>query len=94
MIQVQTVTLNDLLQQNNAPTHIDFISVDTEGSEYEILKVFDFDRYKVSAWAIEHNSGPTRQPIFDLMTAHGYQRVLTGRSRYDDWYINTNLDRK
>lgn len=94
VIQVETVTLNDLLSAHNAPDYIDFVSVDTEGSEFEILKVFDFDRYTVGAWAIEHNNGPTRQQIYDLMVKHEYQRVLTGRSRYDDWYINKNLNRK
>jgi FkbM family methyltransferase len=56
VINVKTISLNDLLKKYNAPTKIDYISLDTEGSEFEIIKSFNFDNYKVSVWSIEHNS--------------------------------------
>lgn len=37
-----TISLLDLLKKYNAPRVIDYISIDTEGSEYQIPKYFDF----------------------------------------------------
>jgi len=89
---VDTVSLLDLLDQHNAPEHIEYISVDTEGSELAILGEFDFDRYRVDLWTIEHNYvAEQRQAIQDLMTGQGYMNILCDRSKYDDWYIHQSL---
>jgi FkbM family methyltransferase len=87
-IEVPTITLNDLLKQHDAPRHIDYISIDTEGSELAILEAFDFSAYEVSAFTIEHNFGPAREKIQRLMQRHGYVRVFPAFSRWDDWYVS------
>jgi len=46
------ITLPEVLDAN-AMTHIDFISLDVEGKEIEILEHFDFEKYDVSVWLIE-----------------------------------------
>ena len=86
---VTTVSLNDLLQRHNAPRHIDYLSVDTEGSEYEILEQFDFQRYSVSVITCEHNFSNQREKIHQLLSRNGFSRVYEGISRWDDWFINT-----
>ena len=91
-IFVPTVSLNDLLEQHNAPKQIDFLSIDTEGSEFEILSRFDFSgKRRIQLVAVEHNFiEDNRENIFQLMTRHGYERVHIGYSRFDDWYRNKN----
>ena len=53
IIRKQCVTLESILDKHNAPDIIDYISLDTEGSEYEILKNFPFNKYNVMAFSIE-----------------------------------------
>lgn len=84
---VETVSLNDLLIQNGAPPRIDFMSLDTEGSELEILKAFDFDTWDVRLIAVEHNFSDTRQGLYDLLTSRGYERRLETLSDVDDFYV-------
>ena len=44
--EVTTLTLLELLQKYDAPKVIDYLSIDTEGSEFDILEAFDFDAYQ------------------------------------------------
>jgi FkbM family methyltransferase len=85
--EVNTISLNDLLAKYNAPRVIDYLSIDTEGSEYEILKNFDFSNYSFKIITCEHNHTPSRDLIYNLLTFHGYTRVLKEVSQFDDWYI-------
>lgn len=84
---VYTVSLMDLLSQFNAPKDIDYLSIDTEGSEYEILSAFDFDAYNIKVITCEHNFTPMRQKLFDLLTSKGYTRKYQEFSSFDDWYV-------
>lgn len=83
VIDVETISLDDFLTRHDAPHGIDYISVDTEGSEYEILSTFPFEKWDVRCWTIEHNFSPIRDRIYMLMRAHGYERV---EAKWDDWY--------
>jgi FkbM family methyltransferase len=86
--EVDTVSLDDLLQTHDAPTEIDYLSVDTEGSELEILENVDFNRWRFNVITVEHNFVPkNRSAIFKLLTAAGYTRIATQFSEWGDWYI-------
>jgi FkbM family methyltransferase len=88
---VESVSLDDLLDDHKAPTDIGFISIDTEGSELDILSTFDFSRYRVRFFCIEHNFSSARAGVLKLMTKNGYTRVLDGISAFDDWYVANGL---
>jgi FkbM family methyltransferase len=85
--KVTTVSLTDLLSEHQAPRFIEFISIDTEGSEYEILRDFDFETYQFGLICVEHNFTENRGRIFDLLTDKGYRRVYEEFSKWDDWYV-------
>lgn len=91
--QVKTVSLRDLLLTHNSPAQVNFLSIDTEGSEYLILEDFDFTEYKFDLICVEHNHTSNRERIFQLLTTNGYKRIHTELSQWDDWYVDVeNLD--
>ncbi len=85
--EVPTVSLEELLSEHDAPRHIDYLSIDTEGSEFEILSNFDFSKYKIDIITCEHNFTERQSDIFKLLSAQGYQRMAPHLSRFDDWYV-------
>lgn len=84
---VRTVALNDMLRDFSAPTEIDYMSVDTEGSELRILSAFDFRAHIVNVITVEHNYSSDRDKIRELLTRNGYRRKFELFSRWDDWYV-------
>ena len=85
--KVNTISLNDLLDKYGAPKVIDYLSVDTEGSELDILTTFDFKKYRFNCITIEHNFTENREKMKFLLEENGYKRVFKHLSKWDDWYI-------
>jgi FkbM family methyltransferase len=85
--QVETISLLDLLRSHNAPKHVEFLSVDTEGSEFEILNAFDFSQYSFGAICVEHNYLGNRPKVKTLLEANGYRQVYPELSEFDDWFV-------
>lgn len=88
---VKTISLSDLLDKSAAPKVIDYLSIDTEGSEYEILSAFNFEKYQFRVITCEHNFAPQRDLILALLSRHGYQRKFEQCSEFDDWYVQPSL---
>lgn len=84
VIEVTTISLMDLLDQQAAPAVIDYLSIDTEGSELAILEGIDWSRYQFRCITVEHNFTEQRQGIQVLLEAQGYQRR---EQQWDDWYV-------
>lgn len=85
-LHLKTISLDDFLQENNAPEIIDYLSIDTEGSEYEILSSFPFDKWFVRCLSVEHNFGEQRELIYKLLSSLGYTRVAC---EWDDLYYKS-----
>lgn len=88
----KTRTLQSILEDCNAPYKIEYMNLDVEGAEYEVLRVFPFDRYSFKCMSIEHNyEEPKRSQIRQLLESKGYK--LEHSVHVDDWYVYQNWGR-
>lgn len=82
IIQVQCLLFNSILEQHNI-YHIDYLTIDTEGNEYEILKTIDFNKYKIDVIDVENNYRETK--VKKLLLEKGY--CLVESLLQDDIYM-------
>ena len=87
--KVKTYLLNDLLKEYGI-SYVDYLSIDTEGGEYEILQSIDFEKYYIYIIGVENNYNDT--PIRKFMAESGYKFVT--RLGKDDIYVNTRTYEK
>ena len=88
IVSVKTISLNRAVEKEFKFKPPSYISVDTEGSEYEILKVFDFKRFRPVVFTIEHNFTELQLKIDALMKANDYLSVFKKITAFDAWYIS------
>lgn len=89
-IEVNTISVRDFFNTYNIPHHVEFLSVDTEGSEYNILKEINYEEYSFDFIMAEHNnSTESKYGIKNLLESKGY--TLCKGTHIDDIYINNTL---
>jgi len=66
---VPAKTLNVILGEAESPNYIDFLSIDVEGAEYDVISGIDFTKYTFGLICLE-----TYKPeiILEFMKTHGY----------------------
>ena len=72
IIKVKTDILPNLLRKHGVKK-VDFCSIDTEGSEFDIIRTIDFDEFYFGLFLIENNYGDSR--VRDFLEAKGYELV-------------------
>nr|WP_202225399.1 FkbM family methyltransferase [Okeania sp. KiyG1] len=88
-IKVITACPEDILNLYKFPENFDFLSLDVEGAELDVLESFNLSKYRPALACIEHNHvADKRLAIFQLLSSHGYQRI---QCRFDDWYYNLDI---
>lgn len=78
-------TLNKVLRENRIK-RIDYLSIDTEGNEYEILTSIDFNRFKIHIMTIENNYKDLS--IREFLATAGFELVAI--LEQDEVYENKN----
>ncbi len=91
VISVKTISLNDVIEKKFGSKTPSYISIDTEGSEYEILKAFDFKKFRPIIFTVEHNYTELQSKIDKIMNSNDYIRVFKSNSAFDAWYISKEI---
>lgn len=81
------VSLAQMLREHNAPRTIDYLALDTEGSEARILTGFDFSEFQVRAISIEGDE------CTGILTAAGYTEVRNPfcNVEWEHYYVRPDL---
>ena len=73
-IEVDTITFEELMSNYKDINHIDFMSLDIEGGELDVLKSIDFDKYSFGLITVEYNDN--YDEILKLMNSKGYKKLM------------------
>ena len=95
-LKLFTTTLDHILEEYKAPKNIDYLSLDIEGSEYRILKNFDFNKYNIKiisierAFSIDKNNKSkeyinSKKLLQELLSNNNYKHIQS--CGYDDMFI-------
>ena len=82
-IKVPVVRLDTILDERNFDDKIDFISIDTESTELDVLMGIDFDKWKIDLLVVENNHDES--DIETYLKQFGY--VKDRRYKVNDFYI-------
>jgi FkbM family methyltransferase len=85
---VPGITLAKLFKDNEIPSNFEYLSIDVEGFELEVLKTNDWGNWKPKYITIEHNFNDSRHLIRELLLKHGYSHSPeVSIFSWDDWYF-------
>ncbi|HEX4040982.1 MAG TPA: FkbM family methyltransferase [Xanthobacteraceae bacterium] len=82
-IEVPVRTLDEILREAAAPSPIDFVSIDVEGHEVEVLSGFDLARWRPRLILVEDHV--TSLATHRALTGAGYR--LIRRTGPNGWYV-------
>ena len=85
--KVLTISLNDVFKEYFDESPVDYMSVDTEGSEFLILEKFDFEKYSPKVVTVEHNYSNNQEKLDTLFSENNYTRVFKKYTQFDAWYV-------
>ncbi len=88
MLRVDTINPTELLDRFSSPQLIDYMSLDVEGAELEVLRALDLSKYRIALMSIEHNHDQTKRKLIrDYLGRFGYVAI---DHRNDDLFYNAH----
>lgn len=85
-VSVVTQELDQILGSLNFGRKIDFISIDVEGHELDVLKGFSLINWQPTIVLVEDNSNYEERNVRDYMYKHDY--ICFKRTGVNDWYAH------
>jgi FkbM family methyltransferase len=91
-VERKSETLAAILDRSKAPKNMEYLSIDIEGLEFDVLKSFPFHQYGFGVITVEHNAyvgiecQERREQMLTFLSAKGYVREM--EVQQDDLYIN------
>ena len=82
----RTISPETLRQEAATPSVIDFLSLDVEGAEVDVLRNFPWGHTVVRFACVEHNHRDDEMEIDEILARHGLARVLRQWTGFDGWY--------
>jgi len=87
-VPLKSRTLTDILDDNNAPTIIDYLSIDIEGAELACLQGIDFNKYIFLFMTVEYgNREDFKNKIINFLSKKNY--VVHRINRFDIEFVYT-----
>jgi len=86
LIKVKTKKLETIFNENNV-SHINYLSIDVEGAEFEVIKSINFDKVFIDVIGFENNYNETSIPIVKYLEDKNF--VFIHKS-IDIFMINKN----
>lgn len=98
---IPDTTIKEILDEHNAPTVIDYVSIDIEPMSITALNNFPFDEYEFKVLTFEHDlyasNSFQKDEAYKLLTERGYFRLCNNVNvpeamglglYFEDWWIN------
>jgi FkbM family methyltransferase len=85
--KVKAFTLAEVLDKHFPEKKLDFLSIDTEGNDLDILESLDLNNYEINAICVEHNNRIGSEKIISHMNKNRYDLAWSKYSKNDYWFI-------
>jgi FkbM family methyltransferase len=76
IIKVNTKKLETIFDENNV-SHINYLSIDVEGAEFEVIKSINFDKVFIDVIGFENNYHDVSVPIVEYLQNKGFIYIHT-----------------
>lgn len=88
VVSVTATTLDKILEAENHQGQVDFVSIDVEGHELDVLTGFSLEVYRPRLLLVEDNSFGINPAVQKYLRSKGYFRVH--RTGVNDWFVRDN----